>query len=914
MFTENLESTQQYDFSTASEWEMFIARLEEIILEWKLHLEKIGPPLKPNELATGDWEIKTESATFADTEFVVSFHKLKQDESNAIIDSSGKFEVHEDLLSLENDFLSMMLCEDGSIKPHYISRWYGLKKFVVLTPVKGSSILNESKIKILMSSMTIAVNNQNCEVPMFAQVLEPWQNYFVGICEGRGFRSEFDMIHLKKIPPHCKYLSGLLNVFKSKIACSCTLDPIQVSARFSYLLKDFTQFEYQIELPDFQQTDTSSTSLLEKLPFGTACEPLSEMTMYATWPKLVESIVVDTESYSDLDPQQAPLWYLAAKMTESQSSLLYDYLTEFLMLSSSPVNVDELLGDLVQAQQHDARIGARSRLVDTPGMSPKPFHGPLPEDQLMFILNYLFPVASGGNSRNEYPESIGCQIIKQDDVTQEGLGGFKSCPPDGLVWRLAISSAQALYTMGGAKSFAHVWFEFVQELRYRWENSIRIPGVPATFPDLKTCLLNQKLQLLNCCIDKKIAREKAAMGESTHESDEGDEEFFDCDEEDKIGGGPVYSLWNQPTGRLRKHSEYKLVETGIPLYVPITQDPIPKTEDQIEEDAEFLLSLGDDAQSSELRAMLMSASLRSDMESFKAANPGSALEDFIRWYSPRDLIESSELDQYGQKKGTLSARMQLPGNTWREVWDTAKPVPARRQRRLFDDTKEAEKILHLFECHQPGHVAQLLVPALMHAGTSRLLEAIHPVPVSSLNKLASHLIKRVEFATRCPDTELKRYQDISSEIGHIEALVSQYHSLHLKLSPDSNDSSTQQFLADLVMNPSAIITVPEGPHGVIGKRISQMFYEAQKVASMRLDAVVSESSTFSSQDPTEPWSLPPSPFSPLPSPSCREFILRVVAPRPAPSSRPTPQKLTALILSPDSLLMSGCFTQDTTFQ
>lgn len=91
----------------------------------------------------------------------MSFHKLKQDDSDTILDSTGKFEVHEDLLSLENDFLSMMLCEDGSVKPHYISRWYGLKKFVVLTPSKGSSIMNESKIKILMSSMTIAVNNQN---------------------------------------------------------------------------------------------------------------------------------------------------------------------------------------------------------------------------------------------------------------------------------------------------------------------------------------------------------------------------------------------------------------------------------------------------------------------------------------------------------------------------------------------------------------------------------------------------------------------------------------------------------------------------------------------------------------------------------------------------------------------------------
>lgn len=71
------------------------------------------------------------------------------------------------------------------------------------------------------------------------------------------------------------------------------------------------------------------------------------MTLYATWPKLVESIVVDTESYSDLEAQQAPLWYLALKMAELPSSLLYDYLAEFLLMCNSTTNMDDLLGDLV---------------------------------------------------------------------------------------------------------------------------------------------------------------------------------------------------------------------------------------------------------------------------------------------------------------------------------------------------------------------------------------------------------------------------------------------------------------------------------------------------------------------------------------------------------------------------------------
>lgn len=41
--------------------------------------------------------------------------------------------------------------------------------------------------------------------------------------------------------------------------------------------------------------------------------------------------------------------------------------------------------------------------------------------------------------------------------------------------------------------------------------------------------------------------------------------------------------------------------------------------------------------------------------------------------------------------GRLSERMSTPGNLWREVWDNARPIPVSRQKRLFDDTTEAEK-------------------------------------------------------------------------------------------------------------------------------------------------------------------------------------------------------------------------------
>lgn len=79
----------------------------------------------------------------------------------------------------------------------------------------------------------------------------------------------------------------------------------------------------------------------------------------------------------------------------------------------------------------------------------------------------------------------------------------------------------------------------------------------------------------------------------------------------------------------------------------------------------------------------------------QAANPGCVLEDFVRWYSPRDYVEEEEQTDGGETvvKGSLSARMKIPGNMWVEAWETARVTPARRQKRLFDDTKEAEKVM-----------------------------------------------------------------------------------------------------------------------------------------------------------------------------------------------------------------------------
>lgn len=62
---------------------------------------------------------------------------------------------------------------------------------------------------------------------------------------------------------------------------------------------------------------------------------------------------------------------------------------------------------------------------------------------------------------------------------------------------------------------------------------------------------------------------------------------------------------------------------------------------------------------------------------------------------------------------------------------------------------------------------------------------------------------------------------------------------------------------------------------------------------------------------SESWS--PTSAVVFPPASEREFILRVNAPRPSPTSLNLPHRL-SVRLRKDEIVMAGCFSQDTTFQ
>ena len=123
--------------------------------------------------------------------------------------------------------------------------------------------------------------------------------------------------------------------------------------------------------------------------------------------------------------------------------------------------------------------------------------------------------------------------------------------------------------------------------------------------------------MLNCCIERRRARESSvsgvvAMSVSKQNSQSDDDEFYEC-ETDSAVTSPVTSsgrqcdaadgwsdagvdtslqftdsLLYQADGRLKPCSDLQLLNVNERLYVPVTQEPAPMTEDMLEEHAEVL--------------------------------------------------------------------------------------------------------------------------------------------------------------------------------------------------------------------------------------------------------------------------------------------------------------------------------------
>ena len=384
------------DHTTASDFERFIANIEEILTEWELHKHSevdstatSYKELPPGHISSGLWHERHDVVRFGNVAFDLRYQFLNEsnlkktsnqiarnndletgneqsaDEDEQSSTSSVCYEdaddqyknilteipkekekehgEHElpqnapecllDLVSTNNDFAS---------KAHCLVRWYNLRRFVILVP-RGDTIVSEDRVKLLLSSASVALANIDCHVPIFVQTHNPNNNFFQGISEHSNIRTMYEMVFYKRSLKQYDYLSELISIFREKTGCNLN-DPISATARLNYCLDFFDLFVEQKdhfsgnEHSDDDDDDLvkmTSTSLQAKkasqakqkqnqdmrsdASFEQVKDALQEclphpykimrfLHVAALWPPVSDKVITDSRVHSDLDPSEAPIW------------------------------------------------------------------------------------------------------------------------------------------------------------------------------------------------------------------------------------------------------------------------------------------------------------------------------------------------------------------------------------------------------------------------------------------------------------------------------------------------------------------------------------------------------------------------------------------------------------------------------
>lgn len=289
-------------------------------------------------------------------------------------------------------------------------------------------------------------------------------------------------------------------------------------------------------------------------------------------------------------------------------------------------------------------------------------------------------------------------------------------PPDSLL----VKISEVIGSFRTLRKMALFWCRIVDEMRRFWSEEQYLPGIPIDeIPDLNSCLLYQRFQVINCCVSRKRRHEIATDSLDAVLREASSNTESRTSEVTVPANSLLYAKLNNGELALRLGADcpfgnLKMLETGEAVYSPVTQEGPLLTEDVIKETEEFVLRTGSVGAGC--------SQLLSDMQAFKAANPGCILEDFVRWHSPPDWTEPEPSDDCvdssigSDSRGQLSSRMQKEGNLWRELWETSKPVPACKQAPLFDEDLVVEGILNDLEDLSPSELFEPLFISLLGLG------------------------------------------------------------------------------------------------------------------------------------------------------------------------------------------------------
>ncbi|KAL3981867.1 Rab3 GTPase-activating protein catalytic subunit family protein [Acanthocheilonema viteae] len=783
------------DFTIVTIKEGLCAELEQLLRKWELTGDNGNNySFTKTALAECQWDSKYEKITYGNNHLIVTYYwpknlqrierTMNSDVINADVSDSFLSNAARLFWSSETDFCP------GSI----ICNQFGVLEFILLTPSDWhlDKVSNEDQLRGLLSSITESVGKAGCALPIFVQYGERERQLYFGVCQNNSMRTNFESVHQRRGHPLRCHLSGCLDIFRETLQSSLMDEAsLRISMQFDYILQDkpcYSLPEKILTEEKLEPAKDASIIDISHLPFGATTDAIEEFGLSAIWSNIERGIAVEEQNLSNLDPQRASGWSAWVSIHKNASYLMSSCLKKLIETAESQEGSSLVLQKLEHSRQDASRalssllsptvpenisIRSTDRITNENYLEPdiirhwidKIFERTKREHTLSsYNISCNMDVESAcsmGKTSSagpgsavksvQYSKACNDEDIKEDGNTvdiyrklSDILATCKSAPESSLTCRISTALAQILCSeYYSSVGFSHLWSTITYELQEYYEKNLYVPGLDESLaPDLSTCKFHQNLQLLQCAIRAKKRRESKWQ-------------FCKSGAEGRL----------KPCGTLRLfHFPDRLI------YEPVTQSRVPITEDMLERHTEYLASLNDP----EERVKAQLEPLFSDMEAFKAANPGCCFEDFVRWHSPRDFIVNDE----NTGEGHLSSRMTGEDNTWQKTWNQAQPKPACRQKMLFDDLKAANKIISDFENLTVSKLIFYILPVLFKCASIQLVDESKLYFALVGDKLLS-LCKKISDCTRCND--LEDYLDAVKDMTQVEGMVACCNVLYTQL-------------------------------------------------------------------------------------------------------------------------------------
>lgn len=662
-------------------------------------------------------------------------------------------------LSLSNTILRLELRHAASndwLHSHPLERLFDISTCLILTSDSPDGVVADdaSDAAILLSALCVAASSCACKIPLLVPVGRPGSLRFVGRQLAPSHK-RFSCDYTHSPSSDHSHLAGLLALFRNKRTSARRITSIRSSSAHiaGHFMYDWADFSFKLT----PTTDTFASHgrlAAAQATVLTEADPVRRIRISAVWDRFPASDLQRNETLAAMPASTA------SRLRLSPSSDLLQILSGGpvpatrvpmtlparlnLQLANraangraysnpaAPLPLIDISKSLAPTRLRRDRASSVTAPVprlegSSPRVAPAPISTALDEYLVQVGEHVAGAAIQDDRIDEEYLTSAVAALFEMDIGSGIMVDVVDALGPNAAEMSLTERVARLVgssETLGAAQK---LWNLFLDGVEVHWEMQWLIAGVPFSLengPDHNESLVLQKLQMINCCVER-IRREKVGMGVVVDSAD-----LDGRGRKSVIEGVELIGIGDK---------ENK-IETRV--WEPYVQPHPLVTRDMVEEELERMVMRAENSdRSDDMEAKRQSLTLKSDMMAFKAANPESCLADFVRWFSPSDWVEDddqmdntnvgyTELLEKGsdkqqdeaqeeeedkrtnyekakihaqtfnqaeekshRSKGHLSARMSREGNIWEELWNSAERLSASEQIPLFDAAAHGNKAL-----------------------------------------------------------------------------------------------------------------------------------------------------------------------------------------------------------------------------